>query len=359
MFGWGNIIMAKKVKVFSPYNYGIKYRVPGKNPFQKYTYVPSAGGGGTEPVYVVTKRTPNFFTFIVNNWYFDIDDFGNIKFLKCDSDINISTTKIGQGVLIEKNVSSSLVSTKLYVKKEPGNNYFWENDRTVRIAYLYNVTSDLVILLNNEYYNEYCKIKVSEGSYFEITFNRDITHSDNILMIIYPITYSKDHINNSFSLNEVDTSKRIYDSVLGKTLITNDFGIVDYKYVVINKNNEIYPITSFNVEPSYIEIDNKDLVDENEMYDVARIYSYTPNNYIETFIIQYGINSGNISWTGNIVKINHNLNGEVNYILDRNDYRKMIKSIRRLNADNIEIEFYKDRYLPNVFSITIFKIGEF
>ena len=51
----------KKVKSFSPYNYGIKYRIPGKNPFQKYQYVPGAGGSAQEPLYVVAKISPSFF----------------------------------------------------------------------------------------------------------------------------------------------------------------------------------------------------------------------------------------------------------------------------------------------------------
>ena len=357
----------KRVKVFSPYNYGIKYRIPGKNPFQKYQYVPGAGGL-QEPIYVVTKIAPSFFASITNCWYFDVREDGKVTFLKCDSEIGIYNEKYGE----RYNTEMTYVNTKsqiIYIKKNINkDDYRWKDDRTVEVFCKQQIISDIVVLLNNEYYNEYCNIIVNNSS-FDITFNQEIDEADYIAIIIYPISTITGYFNDLFIFKENKDLEIINTSNDQKIFIKNELGNIDYRYLILNSQNKICNLNLYNVEPLYIEFD--------KINDIGKIYAYTPKDNMETFIIQFGIDEENIKWYLNNIKYNidkediewnpnndfsveitHNLNGYVNYILDRNDDREMIKRIKRIDKNKIKIEFNRIEYNPHVFSLVLFKISE-
>lgn len=341
----------KKTKSFSPYSYGIKYRTPGRNPFQKYNYVPSASPS-SEPLYVVTKKEPKWFSAILNNWYFDLNDNGEIIFLKCDSEISINSVKFSESI-VAKNISSKLVSTKFTLKKNTFDfKYTWVDDNVLKVPFQYPVMSDIIVLINDIYSNETLDIFVNEG-FYEIRFD-NLSIADIITIIIYPIEYSRDFLNESFYLKKFDTSDIIYDSINSRMLIKNNFSDINEKFILIDNNNKILRLASFDVRPSYIEVLDKDLGQ-----GVKEVYSYAPSNFLNSFIIQKGIDTTNIKWESeNVVKISHFLKGDVNFILDKCDDRDIINKIKKIDENNLEIEFDFSQYIPSMFSIIIFKIGE-
>lgn len=342
----------KKTKSFSPYSYGIRYRKIGGSPFRKYEYIPTGGQG--EPVYVITKKKPEFFSSITNFWYFNIDDYGVISFLKVDSTIFIDK-EVRTPYLKLSKVSESFKSLKFNISMENGSSYSWANEHTVNVFHNFELDVDSVVMINNEYVDEKCKKYYYNGSITIDFLNINLKQTDEIIVIVYPISSNQSFVNSEFFEEKIDKISLINDEINEKYLIENSYGAVNKKFIIKGENNEILNFSSIDVLPSYISIDKNEL---EPLSGINSITTYSSLGTLKTFNVQYGIDTNVITWDKNTVKINHEFGTDVNFIIDRNDARKMIKTIIKIDENNLEIAFNNPLYDPNVFSITFFRIGE-
>ena len=343
----------KRNKSFSPYSYGIRYRKPGENPFLKHQYIP--GGGQGESVYVVTKKSPSYFCSITNYWYFGIDDDDVVSFLKVDSIFLIDQER-KQTYINTIDLSNSYKTAKFEVIKNVNNiEYNWENESILNLFHNLEDEIDSIVLLNDEYIDDYC-VKYYHNRYLKINFNNlNIKTTDKIRIYIYSISSSITSINPEFLNESLTVSNIIDDQLNNRYLIENFDGSINKKYVIKLNDNRILNLSSLNILPTYILIDKNDISD---FENIDSITSYASIKSYKTFIIQHLINNESITWDKNSVTINHGLNGFVNFIIDNFDQRKMIKTIKKIDKNNIKITFNENVYSPTAFSMVIFKIGD-
>ena len=346
----------KKTKSFSPYNYGIIYRRPGESPFIRREYVPTGGPG--EEVYTVTKKDPEYFASIKNIWTFLLNDNNEISFLSCRSTILINKEKsndyFDQQIF---DINKKFFSFKFLIFKGKNeiNYYQWEDENILKIFYNINLDVDSIVMINKKYVDEECK-KQYFNNFIKIDFsNLYLKNTDHIEVIIYSISSNISTINSRFNNKNISKFNFIDDELNNRFLIQNDHADINNKAIIKNINNEILNFKSYDMTPSYISISKDEIGDINE---INSIILYNALNNFNTFIIQNQINNENIEWDGNSVKIFHGFNSDVNFIIDRHELREMIKAIIKINDDEIQISFNENVYLPTVFSILIFKIGE-
>lgn len=322
------------------------------NPFRKYEYIPAGGPG--EPVYVITKRPPTYFCSISNSWYFNIDNYGEISFLKVDSSVYVNSEKRKSFFKVSE-VDGSFKSIKFNIKFTNDIFYSWKDNKTLDIFHNFNVEVDSIIMINNEYVDEKCK-KYYHNGYMEIDFlNVDLKSTDDINVIVYSISSNDKFINSKFIMEETNKISVINDEINEKYLIENPYGMINKKFIIKTNDDEVLNLSSLDILPTYISINKNEI---ESLRDINSIFSYFPTETLKTFIIQYGISTDKITWNGNSVRIRHEFSSDINFIIDRNDSRKMIKTIKKIDDNNLEISFNNMNYEPNVFSITIFKIGE-
>ena len=339
----------KKTKSFSPYSYGVIYKKPGESPFRKYEYVQTGGPG--EPVYVISKRTPQYFCSIKNSWFFQIDDNDVITFLKVESTIFINKEKIKLSIKTSEVSSEDYQNLKYEIKiNENGSYYNCENSNSLNIFHNFNGNVDSVILINDEYINDKC-VKYYYNGYIKINFN-NINKNDKIEVIVYPLTN-----NSKFKENEISLYSVINDELNNNYIIENSDGLSNKKYIIKLNDDSILNISSLNILPTYI------LINKDEITNISKIKSINSYSCIEsykTFIVQRLINTNLINWNRNenSVTIKHGLNSSVNFIINNFDNKKMMSVIKKVDDNNIKIIFNNLNYDPTVFSITIFKIGD-
>ena len=343
----------KRNKAFSPYSYGIRYRKVGESPFRKYEYIPTGGQG--EPIYVITKKAPEYFCSITNYWYFGINNENLISFLKVDSIFYIDKEKKTE-FLKMSTLSNSYKSLKFEIKKGFDNfDYKWENERILNVFHNLNSEIDSIILLNDEYIDDRCT-KYYHNGYLEVNFNNiEIKAADTISIVVYTISSTSTSANSEFSNNNLHVSDIIDDQLNNRYLIENFDGTINKKYVIKLNDNRILNISSLNILPTYILINKNDI---SNFENISSISSYSSIKSYKTFIVQRQIDNELITWDKNSVIINHRFNGNVNFIIDNFDKRKMISTIMKLGNNKIKITFNENVYSPTVFSITIFKIGD-
>lgn len=229
------------------------------------------------------------------------------------------------------------------------------NERIITISHNFRISVDSVVMVNNEYVDEKCKKYYHDG-YLEINFlNINLKQSDEIIVIVYTISSDQNFINSEFATEKFDKIDVIDDQINEKYLIENKYGMINKKFIIKKNDDEILKLSSLDIWPTYISIDKNEI---DSLSKIKSILSYFPIETMKTFNIQYGIDTNVISWENNTVRINHGLGTDVNFIIDRNDSRRMIKTVKKIDNNNLEISFNNMSYDPNVFSITIFKIGE-
>lgn len=343
----------KRNKSFSPYSYGIRYRKVGESPFRKYEYIPT--GGQNEPIYVVTKKAPAYFCSITNYWYFGIDDNNTISFLKIDSIFLIDKERKVTTLNVLDLENSYETMTFEITKGINSTSYSWENEHVLNIFHNLNSEIDSIVLLNDEYIDDNC-IKYYHNGYLEIDFNNlNIKTTDKIRICVYSISSTITTVNSEFISKSLTTSNMIDDQLNNRYLIENFDGSINKKYIIKLNDDRILNTPSLNILPTYILINKSDISD---LRNISSITSYSSIKSYKTFIIQRLINDGVISWDKDSVTINHGFNGFVNFIIDNFDQRKMIKTIKKVDNNNIKIIFNENVYSPTAFSMEIFKVGD-
>jgi hypothetical protein len=404
----------KKIKSFSPYNYNVQYAKPGAGINQKgKQYVKSSPVNQEE--YVISKRKPNFFTFMSNVFHYTINDECEIKFLKAVSTITVrkdTNIKEFEGVSTSE---SKMALINYTVTNKPTSEYAITSSKSVQLNHsFYTSNVDCIALLNDEKYLKFKIKKINERS-VELIFKDDINllTIDYIKIILFPLENSFNILTNNISYSIYENKDLIIDDLKEVIAIDNKIGTSKLIPIVYDMFDSSYLLDGFDLSPCYISFNQKDfqsiksLTDENEKlnrelmvirnenlnlsieqlmntnkeyiektnkfkeneriintlinvgyeYNISKVLLYKINkeSYIKN--LRYNVNTDSITWlkedTNIVAIIKHNLNCDVKVILDRESITNY--DIYKIDSNTIKINFGDLK--PKTCVLNIFKVA--
>lgn len=397
---------------FSPYRYSLRHRRLGSNPYEisKSPYVKT--GHLSEDVYVLSKEKPNWYAFATTDFLYGSDDLGNIKFRESITSISIvkaAQTCIESSALNLVNMMNRDIPSVKVDLHEDDSQMHWTSKNEVTVKVGFNDPVDCVVIVDRKYENVEKRHDLSSHTMvirFGKTFNKD--EHQSIEVIVYPI----DGIDSFFRCATIWKDAAKYDCINDMIYCENPFSsskvipllFNDSRFIISTKNADINPTrVMLHASDDLIVVKSKienDLADANDRltairsenpeitarmlycsnsefrtltdkqkslqeqlndigdheykFKFTKILLYSYNRKFYHTILQQNVNADDVTWKGSRVIINHNLNANVNFVIDDSESGLSYEALK-VSSNTIEIRFTER--VPKACSIRVFSIG--
>ena len=343
-------IIHKRMRSFSPYRYNIQYARIGEGPIQKpHPYINMAVQ--PEEHYVLSKKEPHWFAYVVNNIYYESDDECRFNLEKIVSNIII----VDGGKKLSEDFSPSFKRLDVAYQKADVNLKSCEwIDNSVTIRNSFGEYADCFVLGDNKFIKIQKKIMEND---IIIKFENGV--SANSYEDFKAVIYSVNPHTTDFSVKMID-AENIEHNASNCIYFENAFNTNKVVPVVFNSDGFASTFENPDLTPVRVILKNSNnLIDNGEVnISKAMLYSHDKDTFSAT--LRYGINTANVSWIDNSAIIKHNINGTVNFIIDDTYDRNPKFTASIVNDSTIKIDFGRinaDNPKYEVCNIIVFKVG--